>query len=334
MDENLLEIRNLKKYFPVRSGLFSKVSAYVKAVEDISLTVKKGETLGLVGESGCGKTTLVNTVLNLIEPTEGEVVFDGRELFSLNKKEARNIRKYIQIVFQDPFWSLNPRMLVKDIIGEPLKVQEGLRSGEILPRVEEILEMVGLPKEGAFKYPHEFSGGQRQRIAIARALVLMPKLVVLDEPTSSIDVLSQAQILDLLTDLKKRFDLTYIIISHDLSVVNHMSDNIAVMYLGKIVEYGKSDIIFKNPRHPYTKALFAAIPGIHTRSIDDIEVIEGNVPSAINPPSGCRFHTRCKYATELCARVEPELAEMGDGVLAACHLLKNHKTDEGIKYDI
>lgn len=335
MDENLLEIKNLKKYFPVRSSLFSKVSAYVKAVEDISLTVKKGETLGLVGESGCGKTTLVNTVLNLIEPTEGEVVFDGRELFSLSKKETRNIRKYIQIVFQDPFWSLNPRMLVKDIIAEPLKVQEHLKSGEILPRVEEILEMVGLPKDGAFKYPHEFSGGQRQRIAIARALVLMPKLVVLDEPTSSIDVLSQAQILDLLTDLKKRFDLTYIIISHDLSVVNHMSDNIAVMYLGKIVEYGKSEIIFKKPRHPYTKALFAAIPSINTRSIDDIEIIEGNVPSAINPPSGCRFHTRCKYAMDLCGEEEPELAAMEDGVLAACHLLKNHKTDDGIvKHEI
>ncbi|HWQ79217.1 MAG TPA: oligopeptide/dipeptide ABC transporter ATP-binding protein, partial [Anaerovoracaceae bacterium] len=331
----LLEIKNLKKYFPVKSGLFSKASAYVKAVENVSLTLKKGEVLGLVGESGCGKTTLVNTVLNLMEPTEGEVVFAGKELFSLSKKETRNIRKYIQIVFQDPFWSLNPRMLVKDIIGEPLKVQEHLNNAEILPRVEEMLEMMGLSKEGAFKYPHEFSGGQRQRIAIARALVLMPKLVVLDEPTSSIDVLSQAQILDMLLDLKKKFDLTYIIISHDLSVVSHMSDNIAVMYLGKIVEYGKSEIIFKKPRHPYTKALFAAIPGINTRSIDDIETIEGNVPSAINPPSGCKFHTRCKYAMDLCGKEEPELAAMEDGVMAACHLLKDYKTDDGIvKYEI
>ncbi|HWR60637.1 MAG TPA: ABC transporter ATP-binding protein [Clostridia bacterium] len=327
MNENLLEIKNLKKYFPIRSGFFSKVSAYVKAVENISLTVKKGEILGLVGESGCGKTTLVNTVLNLIEPTEGEVIFDGKELFSLNKKETRDIRKYIQIVFQDPFWSLNPRMLVKDIVGEPLRVQEHLKSYEILPKVEEILEMMGLPKDGAFKYPHEFSGGQRQRIAIARALVLMPKLVVLDEPTSSIDVVSQAQILDLLLDLKKRFDLTYIIISHDLSVVSYMSDNIAVMYLGKIVEYGKSEIIFKNPKHPYTKALFAAIPDIDSGSIDDIETIEGNVPSAINPPKGCRFHTRCKCATELCSREEPALITLEDGVMAACHLLGNDESN-------
>lgn len=264
MNENLLEIKNLKKYFPIRSGFFSRISAYVKAVEGVSINVKKGEILGLVGESGCGKTTLVNTVLNLIEPTEGEVIFDGKKLFSLNKKETRDIRKYIQIVFQDPFWSLNPRMLVKDIIGEPLKVQEHLKNHEILAKVEELLEMMGLPKEGAYKYPHEFSGGQRQRIAIARALALMPKLVVLDEPTSSIDVVSQAQILDLLLSLKKEFDLTYIIISHDLSVVSYMSDNIAVMYLGKIVEYGKSEVIFKNPKHPYTKALFAAILSINT----------------------------------------------------------------------
>lgn len=322
MNENLLEIKDLKKYFPVRSGFFSKVSAYVKAVEGVSIKVKKGEILGLVGESGCGKTTLVNTVLNLIEPTEGEVIFDGKKLFSLNKKETRDIRKYIQIVFQDPFWSLNPRLLVKDIIGEPLKVQEHLKNHEILSKVEELLEMMGLPKEGAYKYPHEFSGGQRQRIAIARALALMPKLVVLDEPTSSIDVVSQAQILDLLLNLKKEFDLTYIIISHDLSVVSYMSDNIAVMYLGKIVEYGKSEVIFKDPKHPYTKALFAAIPNINTGSIDEIETIEGNVPSAINPPTGCRFHTRCKYATDLCNKVEPELITFDDGIMSACHLLK------------
>jgi len=322
MNDNLLEIKGLKKYFPVKSGFFSKVTAYVKAVEGVSINVKKGEILGLVGESGCGKTTLVNTVLNLIEPTAGEVIFDGVKLFSLNKKKTRNIRKYIQIVFQDPFWSLNPRLLVKDIIGEPLKVQAHLKSYEILPKVEELMEMMGLPIEGAFKYPHEFSGGQRQRIAIARALALMPKLVVLDEPTSSIDIVSQAQILDLLLNLKKEFDLTYIIISHDLSVVSYMSDNIAVMYLGKIVEYGKSEIIFKDPKHPYTKALFAAIPNINTGSIDEIETIEGNVPSAINPPPGCRFHTRCKFATDMCSKVEPELITLDDGIMTACHLHK------------
>jgi oligopeptide/dipeptide ABC transporter ATP-binding protein len=321
MNENILEIKKLKKYYPVRSGFFSKVSDYVKAVEDVSLEIKKGEILGLVGESGCGKTTLVNTVLNLIEPTEGEVIFDGKKLFSLSKKETRAIRKYIQIVFQDPFWSLNPRLLVKDIIGEPLKVQERLKSYEILTRVEELLEKMGLPKEGAFKYPHEFSGGQRQRIAIARALALMPKLVVLDEPTSSIDAVSQAQILDLLLNLKKELDLTYIVISHDLSVVSYISDNIAVMYLGKVVEYGNSDIIFKNPKHPYTKALFAAIPDVDKGNIDEIETLEGNIPSPVNPPPGCKFHTRCKNAMDICKSVEPELVKFDDGVKAACHLL-------------
>jgi oligopeptide/dipeptide ABC transporter ATP-binding protein len=328
MNENLLEIKNLTKYFPIKSGFFSKETACVKAVEDVSLDVKKGEILGLVGESGCGKTTLVNTVLHLIEPTQGEVIFDGKKLFSLNRKETRNVRKDIQIVFQDPFWSLNPRMLVKDIIGEPIKVQQHLGNSQTLIKVEELLEMMGLPKEGAYKYPHEFSGGQRQRIAIARALALMPKLVVLDEPTSSIDIISQAQILDLLLRLKIEFDLTYIIISHDLSVVNYMSDKIAVMYLGKIVEYGNSGIIFNNPKHPYTKALFAAIPNINTSSIDEIETLEGNIPSAINSPKGCRFHTRCKYAMNLCSLEEPELVTFDDGIMAACHLLKNNGQGE------
>jgi oligopeptide/dipeptide ABC transporter ATP-binding protein len=318
---NILEIKNLKKYFPLKSGFMQKVTAHVKAVDDVSLEVKKGEILGLVGESGCGKTTLVNTVLNLIEPTAGKVIFDGQDLYSLNKKDLRNIRKYIQIVFQDPFWSLNPRMLVKDIIGEPLNVQAGMNSVEIIPKVEELLEMVGLPKEGAFKYPHEFSGGQRQRIAIARALSLMPKLIVLDEPTSSIDVVSQAQILDLLNNLKEKFDLTYIVISHDLSVVNYMADKIAVMYLGKLVEYGDSRKIFNSPRHPYTQALFDAIPDVNTENIDDIATLEGNVPSAINPPKGCRFHTRCPKVMDICKTLEPELLKQDDGIKVACHLV-------------
>ena len=321
MMNNILEIRNLKKYFPLKSGFFSRVTAHVKAVDDVSLSIEKGEILGLVGESGCGKTTLVNTVLNLIEPTEGQVVFDGKELFSLNKRELREIRKDIQIVFQDPFWSLNPRMLVKDIIGEPLSVQAKMRGVEIITKVEELLEMVGLPKEGAFQYPHEFSGGQRQRIAIARALALMPKLIVLDEPTSSIDVVSQAQILDLLNSLKEKFDLTYIVISHDLSVVNYMSDKIAVMYLGKLVEYGNSSVIFDNPKHPYTKALFDAIPDVNTDNIEDIAILEGNVPSAINPPEGCRFHTRCPSAKEICRIVEPQAEKLNDGRLVCCHFV-------------
>lgn len=316
MSENILEIKNLKKYFPVKGG---NVSSFVKAVDGVSLNVKKGDVLGLVGESGCGKSTLVNTVLNLTKPTEGEVIFDGINMYGLNKKDLREIRKDIQIVFQDPFWSLNPRMLVKDIIGEPLNVQTELNSIQILEKVEELLEMVGLPKDGAYKYPHEFSGGQRQRIAIARALSLMPKLVVLDEPTSSIDIMSQAQILNLLESLKEKFDLTYIVISHDLSVVSYLSDKIAVMYLGKLVEYGETHKIFDNPKHPYTEALFAAIPDINTDNIEDIKTLEGNLPSAINPPSGCRFHTRCQYAFEECKTVEPQLVEIEDGRLIACH---------------
>lgn len=316
LNENILEIRNLKKYFPV-SGTNSL--SFVKAVDGVSLNIKKGEVLGLVGESGCGKSTLVNTVLNLTKPTEGEVLFDGKNMYALNRKELRNIRKDIQIVFQDPFWSLNPRMLVKDVIGEPLTVQSKLNSIEILEKVEELLEMVDLPISGAYQYPHEFSGGQRQRIAIARALSLMPKLVVLDEPTSSIDVVSQAQILNLLEELKAKFDLTYIVISHDLSVVSYMSDKIAVMYLGKIVEYGETEKIFDNPKHPYTEALFAAIPDINTENIEDIKTLEGNVPSAINPPSGCRFHTRCPYVMDICKTTEPELIKKDDGRLLACH---------------
>lgn len=316
MSENILEIRNLKKYFPVKGG---QALSFVKAVDGVSLNIKKGEVLGLVGESGCGKSTLVNTVLNLTKPTEGEVVFDGKNMYALNKHDLRNIRKDIQIVFQDPFWSLNPRMLVKDVIGEPLSVQTKLNSIQILEKVEELLDMVGLPKDSAYKYPHEFSGGQRQRIAIARALSLMPKLVVLDEPTSSIDVISQAQILNLLEMLKEKFDLTYIVISHDLSVVSYMSDKIAVMYLGKLVEYGDTHKIFNDPKHPYTEALFAAIPDINTENIEDIKTLEGNVPSAINLPSGCRFHTRCPYVIDVCKNIEPKLIEIEDGRSIACH---------------
>lgn len=323
MSDNLLEIKDLYKYFPVKAGFFSKVVSHVKAVDGVSLNLKKGEILGIVGESGCGKTTLVNTVLNLLPPTKGQVIFNGQNLFDLKKEELRKSRKDIQIVFQDPFWSLNPRMLVKDIIGEPLQVQTKINSKEMLEKVEELLEMVGLRKENAFLYPHEFSNGQRQRIAIARALSLMPKLVVLDEPTSSIDVISQSQILELLNNLKYRFNLTYILISHDLSVINYMSDKIAVMYLGKLVEYGDASMVFKNPRHPYTQALFAAIPNLEAKNIEDIQILEGNVPSAINIPNGCRFHERCIYSKDICSNKEPQLVNAENEIMVACHLVDN-----------
>lgn len=320
-DNRLLEVKNLKKYFPITKGFFSKPVAWVKAVDEVDLVINRGEILGVVGESGCGKSTLVNTILNLHEPTSGQVIFDGSDMFDISGNELRKTRKKIQIVFQDPFWSLNPRWLVKDIIGEPIKVHENLGSDQYLKRIEALLEMVDLPKQSLFKYPHEFSGGQRQRIAIARSLAVNPKLVVLDEPTSSIDVLSQAQILNLLDELKERLKLTYILISHDLSVVNYMSDKIIVMYLGKIVESGYSEDVFNNPIHPYTNALFNAIPDIYSDDIEALATIQGNVPSAINPPMGCRFNTRCPLVKEICRKEMPLMKDFGNGHKAACHML-------------
>ena len=319
--EVLLEVKELKKYFPVKKKFSKKEGVWVKAVDEVDLTIHKGEVVGIVGESGCGKSTLVNTILNLHQPTGGQVIFDGNNMFTLKKNELRKVRKDIQIVFQDPYWSLNPRWLVKDIVAEPIKVHRNLDEKSLLKRIEELLEMVGLPKEAAFKYPHEFSGGQRQRIAIARSLAVNPKLVVLDEPTSSIDVLSQAQILDLLDDLRERLELTNILISHDLSVVNYMSDRIIIMYLGKIVEYGKSVEVFKNPLHPYTQALFNSIPDIEKEGVESLATIEGNVPSAINPPLGCRFHTRCPKVMEICKEQLPEMKCIENDHYAACFLL-------------
>ena len=305
-DEVLLRVENLKKYFDIHDEIKRQKHLTLKAVDDVSFELHKGEVLGIVGESGCGKSTLVNTILDLFEPTGGTVYFEGKNVYGNGKKRRDNaFKKNVQIVFQDPFWSLNPRWLIKDIVAEPIDVYDRLPEQQRIARVQELLAMVGIPADACYKYPHEFSGGQRQRIAIARSLASDPKLVVLDEPTSSIDVFSQAQILSLIKDLRQRLDLTNILISHDLGVVHELSDKIAVMYLGKVVEFGPAEEIFREPRHPYTQALFNSIPHLHDRGTDSLRTLEGQIPSPINPPSGCTFHTRCAYACPDCARQVP-----------------------------
>ena len=315
--ENLLELRNLKMHFPIKDGVLRRTVGHVKAVDGVDLAIRKGETLGLVGESGCGKSTLARLVLRLLEPTEGEVLFEGENILSYDRKRMLGVRRNMQIVFQDPYASLNPRMSVGNIVGEPLKthnVNAG-SSSERRKRVQELLEVVGLSPEHYNRYPHEFSGGQRQRIGVARAIALNPRLIICDEPVSALDVSIQAQVVNLLQDLQKEFDLTYVFIAHDLSVVKHISDRVAVMYLGKIVEVADRADLYDRPRHPYTASLLSAIPVPDPRKERARQrvVLTGDVPSPANPPSGCHFHTRCPRAQEYCKDNEPSLEPQESG---------------------
>jgi oligopeptide transport system ATP-binding protein len=304
---HILEAFNIKKYFPIYKGLFLKHVADVKAVDDISLTVYKGETLGLVGESGCGKSTLGRTLIRLYEPTAGRINFNGSDFLKLSGSELRASRKNIQMIFQDPYASLDPRMTVGQVIEQPFTIHGLLNTTEREAKVKELLELVGLRPSHINRYPHEFSGGQRQRIAIARAIALNPELIICDEPVSALDVSIQAQILNLLKDLQERLGLTYIFISHDLSVIEHACDRIAVMYLGKIVEIAPREQLYKNPQHPYTQALLASIPTIGAGKKKMIKILTGEIPSPINPPKGCAFHPRCSFATDICKQETPQL---------------------------
>jgi len=323
-DDILLEVRKLRKYFAIEKGLFRKTTTHVHAVDDISFNLKRNRTLGLVGESGCGKTTVGRTLIRLLDPTGGSILYHGNgETIDIAKLSAEKLRKTMrrkmQIVFQDPQSSLNPRRTVRDTVAEPLQILSGMKGEELELRVMELLAAVGLNPEHAQRYPHEFSGGQRQRIGIARAIALRPEIVVLDEPTSSLDVSVQAQVLNLLLQLQKEYGMTYLFISHDLSVIRHMCDDVAVMYLGEIMESGPAAEIFTNAKHPYTRALLSAIPVPDPSRRRSRIVLRGTVPSAINPPSGCRFHTRCPFAKPICSKEAPKDYEAGKGHLVKCH---------------
>lgn len=320
MAEALLEVRDLKKYFPIK-GKMLKPTTYVKAVDGVSFTIQKGETVGLVGESGCGKSTTGRALLHLLPPTGGEVIYKGKDLTSLSAGELRLLRRELQIVFQDPYASLDPRMKIRDVLLEPLEIHRIGSKQERLQMVEEILDIVGLGGHYANRYPHEFSGGQRQRIGIARSLILRPSLIVADEPVSALDVSIQSQILNLLQDLQEQFDLTYLFISHDLSVVKHISDRVGVMYLGRLVEFAPKEKLYASPAHPYTQALLSAAPVANPDAKPQRIILTGDVPSPANPPSGCAFHTRCPYVMDKCKTDRPELAPLDEeGHLVACHL--------------
>jgi oligopeptide/dipeptide ABC transporter ATP-binding protein len=306
-EKYLLEVNHLSKIFPIKGGLLGQKVGEVRAVNDVSLKIKKGQTLGLVGESGCGKTTLGRSLLRLIEPTHGEIIYNGVNITSIKPQELRALRKKMQIIFQDPYASLNPRMTTQEILSEPLTIHHLFtEKTERLKRLHELLDYVQLPKDALQKYPHEFSGGQRQRICIARALAVGPEFIVCDEPVSALDVSVQAQVLNLLVDLQKQLELTYLFIAHDLKVVEYFSDEVAVMYLGQVVEQAKAHELYHSPKHPYTQALFSAIPIPNPEIKKERIILQGDVPSPVNPPSGCSFHPRCKWADEKCKTMEPQ----------------------------
>ena len=318
----LLEVKGLKKYFPVNKGFFSKTTSNVQAVDDVSFYISKGETLGLVGESGCGKTTCGRTILKLYEPTAGQIIYDGKDISKLSKSKMREYRKKMQVIFQDPYASLDPRMTVGDIVGEPIDVHNLMGIKERGEKIHYLLNRVGLNSEHANRYPHEFSGGQRQRIGIARALAVNPEFIVCDEPISALDVSIQAQIVNMLEDLQSELGLTYLFIAHDLSMVKHISHRVGVMYLGKMVELAECNELYNNPQHPYTKALLSSIPLIDVEGSECKKriILTGEIPSPIDPPPGCRFRQRCQYAKPNCAENEPEFKDMGNGHFVACHL--------------
>jgi oligopeptide/dipeptide ABC transporter ATP-binding protein len=321
MQETLVKAEHVKTYFPIKAGVLKKVAGYVKAVDDISFEIKKGETLGLVGESGCGKTTIGRTILRLLPKTDGNVYFEGKDVFALKKEDLRKTRPRMQIIFQDPYSSLNPRMTVGQIVGEALE-DHGLASkGQIKDKVLETLEICGLSPYHIRRYPHEFSGGQRQRIGIARALILKPSFVVADEPVSALDVSIQSQIVNLLCDLQQRMGFSYLFISHDLSVVKHISHRVGVMYLGSLVELAGKKELYQNPLHPYTKALLSAVPIPDPTLRRERIILQGDLPSPANPPSGCKFHTRCPYKMDKCAKQVPEYKNVGNDHFVACHLV-------------
>ena len=332
-EKYILEVNNLKEYFPISKSLMKKNTVYLKAVDGVSLRLREGQTIGIVGESGCGKTTLGRTILRLYEPTDGEIIFEGQHIEKLKGEALRKVRPNFQMIFQDPYSSLSPRMTVGEIVGEAVKVHKIVPESEYKDYIVDIMKKCGLQPHYFDRYPHEFSGGQRQRICIARALAVNPKLVVCDEPVSALDVSIQAQIINLLKDLQKKLNLTYVFISHDLSVVKYITDQILVMYLGNMMELGETDEIFDNPLHPYTKALFSAVPVPDPDYKMKRIILEGDIPSPANPPKGCKFHTRCSECMNVCKFLEPKYNEVKAGHFVACHLYDKEVMDNLAKYD-